>query len=135
VAELKLIKNNPKYWEFIRELRNMEGVRQGFISQEEISSVQQAKYMLQYNGNFWICMSDDEVAGYVGVIDDDIRVATHPDFQGKGIASFMINEIMKIHPLAMAKVKLDNEGSLRLFEKCGFKKKYYLLERDETQSL
>jgi RimJ/RimL family protein N-acetyltransferase len=42
----------------------------------------------------------------------------------------MINEIMKLHPDAFAKVKLDNEASLRLFEKCGFKKRYYLLERE-----
>ena len=38
-------------------------------------------------------------------------------------------EITKINPFAHAKVKLDNEASLRLFEKCGFKKKFYLLEK------
>lgn len=68
--------------------------------------------------------------GYIGVIDYDIRVATHPDFQGMGVASFMLNEVMKIHPKAVAKVKIENEASLRLFEKCGFKKRYYLLEKE-----
>jgi len=42
----------------------------------------------------------------------------------------MIDEIMKINPFAYAKVKLDNEASIKLFERCGFKKKYYLLEKD-----
>ena len=127
---MELIKNSPKHWEFIRNLRNMTGVRQGFIEQNLIDEIQHATYMLKYNNNFWICVDNDEPMGYIGVIDNDIRVATHPNFQGQGIGSFMINEIMKLHPDAFAKVKLDNEASLRLFEKCGFKKRYYLLERE-----
>ena len=127
---MELIKNSPKHWEFIRNLRNMNGVRQGFIEQNSIDEIQHATYMLKYNNNFWICVDNDEPMGYIWVIDNDIRVATHPNFQGQGIGSFMINEIMKLHPDAFAKVKLDNEASLRLFEKCGFKKRYYLLERE-----
>jgi GNAT superfamily N-acetyltransferase len=126
---LTIAPNSPQYWEFIRQLRNMQGVREGFVQQEEITSIQQAEYMLKYNSNFWVCLADNTPAGYVGVIDDDIRVATHPDFQGKGVGSFMINEVMKICPDAVAKVKLDNDTSLKLFEKCGFTKKYYLLEK------
>ena len=67
--------------------------------------------------------------GYTGIIDDDIRVATHPGHQGRGVGKFMINEIMKINPQAFAKVKLENEASVKLFESCGFKKKYYILEK------
>lgn len=133
MAEYRLINNNPSYWEFIRELRIMKGVREGFISQEHITSVEQATYMLKHNSDYWICLDNETPAGYVGVIDDDIRVATHPDYQGKGVATFMINEIMKLIPTAIARVKLDNEASIRLFERCGFKKRYYILERqDET---
>ena len=127
---MELIKNSPKHWEFIRNLRNMNGVQQGFIEQNPIDEIQHATYMLKYNNNFWICVDNDEPMGYIGTIDNDIRVATHPNFQGQGVGSFMVNEIMKLHPDALAKVKLDNEASLRLFEKCGFKKKYYLLERE-----
>lgn len=128
--QFKLVKNSPKYWEFVRTLRNMDGVREGFIEQDLINEIEHATYMLQYNNNFWICLDNDVPMGYVGVINDDIRVATHPNFQGQGVAAFMINEAMKLHPNAMAKVKLDNTASLRLFESCGFKKKYYLLEKD-----
>jgi len=126
----ELVKNSPQYWEFIRNLRNMDDIKEGFIQQEEITAIQHAEFMLKYNNNFYICLADEAPAGYVGVINDDIRVATHPDFQGKGIGSFMITQIMEIYPQALAKVKLDNEVSVRLFEKCGFKKKYYLLEKD-----
>jgi len=127
---MKLVSNTPKYWEFIRNLRNLDGVREHFVKQEKISPIEQATYMLKHNNDYWICLIDEKPAGYIGVIEEDIRVATHPDFQGQGVGSFMINEVMKITPNAMAKVKLDNAASLRLFEKCGFKKKYYLLERD-----
>ena len=124
-----LVKNDPQYWEFIRKLRNMDGVRQGFVNQQEIKPVEQARYMLKHNDDYWICLVDEKPAGYVGVIDDDIRVATHPDFQGKGVGAFMIDEVMKTNPFAHARVKLDNYASLKLFEKCGFKKKFYLLEK------
>ena len=78
------------------------------------------------------CKNHSEM-GFVNLSEPNpIRVATHPDYQGKGVGSFMINEIMNVHPAACAKVKLDNEASIKLFERCGFKKKYYLLEKDET---
>ena len=124
-----LVKNDPQYWEFIRKLRNMDGVRQGFVNQQEIKPVEQARYMLKHNNNYWICLVDEKPAGYVGVINNDIRVATHPDFQGKEVGAFMIDEVMKINPFAHARVKIDNKASLKLFEKCGFKKKFYLLEK------
>ena len=130
--KLTLVKNNPRYWEFVRNLRNMSGIREEFIEQQEISAIQQAQYMLKYNSNFWICLDGDKPAGYVGIIEDDIRVATHPNFQGQGVGSFMINEIMKVYPTATAKIKMDNMASIKLFEKCGFVKKYYLLEKEEN---
>ena len=51
----------------------------------------------------------DIPVGYVGVVDNDIRVCTHPDFQGKGLGKFMIDEAMKIWPNAEAKVKKNNK--------------------------
>ena len=41
----------------------------------------------------------------------------------------MINTIMDYYPDSEAKVKIDNEASLKLFEKCGFKKKYFILKK------
>ena len=125
-----LIKNNKEYWEFIRELRNMDGVREGFIQQEYIEKEFHEAYMQAWGDCFFICLYKDEPAGYVGIINKDIRVATHPDFQGKGVGTFMINTIMDHYPDSEAKIKIENEASLKLFEKCGFKKKYYILEKE-----
>ena len=126
---MELIENEEKYWEFIRLLRTHEEVKQGFIQQGEISSNNHIAYMEKYGRMYYICVIDKQPAGFVGVIDNDIRVATHPNFQKRGAAKFMINELMKLYPESIAKVKIENEASVRLFESCGFTKKYYLLEK------
>ena len=126
---MDFVKNQEKYWEFIRQLRNDERVKGGFIKQEHITQESHLKYMEKYCNNFYICLIDKNPAGYVGVIDRDIRVATHPDYQGKGVGKFMINALMKLYPDSLAKVKIENKASLRLFEACGFTKKYYILEK------
>jgi RimJ/RimL family protein N-acetyltransferase len=130
MAKYRLVKNEKKYWEFIRNLRTMKGVAEGFIAQRDITPKQQEKYMLKYNDCFYICLNEHEPVGYVGIIDDDIRVATHPSYQGKGVGTYMINEIINLNPTAIAKVKVDNQASLKLFESCGFKRKYYILEKE-----
>jgi len=127
---MELVKNEPKYWEFIRQLRNMDGVREGFIQQKIISKEHHIEYMKKNSTFFYILLDKDIPICYIGNIDNDIRVATHPDHQGKGAATFALNELMKLYPDAVAKVKIENKASLRLFEKCGFKKKYYLLEKE-----
>ena len=125
----KLKKNAKQYWDFILELRNDPRVKKGFIQQEQINRQDHYGYMKSFGENFYICLDRGAPVGYIGIIDRDIRVATHPDYQGKGVAKFMVNEIIKIQPNAFAKVKVENKASLRLFESCGFKKKFYILER------
>ena len=128
---LKFIKNEIKYYEFIRKLRNDFRVQEGFVeSLPQITTEEQIEYMKKYKDSFYICLENNIPVGYIRHIDGDIGVCTHPDHWGKGIGSFMINELMKLHPECYAKVKLDNIASVKAFEKVGFKKKYYLMERD-----
>jgi len=127
---MELVKCEEKYWEAIRQLRNMDGVKQGFIQQSHIKNQEHETFMQINNDFFYVCIDKGQFLGYTGVIDKDIRVATHPAHQKKGVASFMIREVMKENPRAFAKVKINNKASLRLFESCGFKKKYYILEKE-----
>jgi GNAT superfamily N-acetyltransferase len=131
---MKLVENKIIYWEFIRDLRNDTNVKKGFISQKYISPEEHANHMHSFNHCYYICLGSDTdegnlPLGYCGVIDEDIRVATSPEHQGKGVGVFMIRELASRHPNAFAKVKIENKASLSLFQKCGFKKKYYILER------
>jgi GNAT superfamily N-acetyltransferase len=131
---LKLVDCGRKYWDFVMELRN--SLREGFVHQETISIEDHYEYMEAYHKYYYIAIEtapnrfhDDIPVGFVGEINGDIRVATHPHHQKKGVGKFLINELMVRHPDAFAKVKLDNEASIKLFESCGFKRKFYILER------
>tara|TARA_R110001592_G_scaffold5649_4_gene31087 strand:+ start:9540 stop:9944 length:405 start_codon:yes stop_codon:yes gene_type:complete len=134
---MEIVKCSKKYWEFVRTLRNNEKVQEGFIETIEITPEMQEKYMNKYNECYRVVLAEvhagDSLSkvpvGFVGVIENDIRVCTHPNFQGRGYGKFMINECIKIWPNAFAKVKIKNKASLKLFESCGFNKKYYILKR------
>jgi ribosomal protein S18 acetylase RimI-like enzyme len=122
--------DKQEYHEFIRQLRNDPRVVDGFIQSSYITIEQQKEYMKKYSHCFFVCLIDEEPAGYIGVIDEDIRVATHPDYQKRGVGKFMLEQIKNKFPNALAKIKITNEASLKLFESSGFKIKYYLLERE-----
>tara|TARA_R110000824_G_scaffold261563_2_gene450188 strand:+ start:1826 stop:2209 length:384 start_codon:yes stop_codon:yes gene_type:complete len=126
---VQLVKSSKQYWEFIRKLRNDPKVKGGFIEQGHITEKQHEAFMEENNDNYYVCVLAGKPVGFVGNIDNDIRVATSPDFQGKGVGKFMIKRISELFPEALAKVKVENEASIRLFEACGFEKKYYLLEK------
>ena len=128
---MELIECTQQYWEFVRTLRNDKRVLDGFIKSSYITKEMQIKYMKNHSQYYRIAKVDEKPVGYVGVIDDDIRICTHPDYQGKGIGKFMINEIMKIFPTAYGKVKINNEISKNLFLSMGFKEKFIIFTRDE----
>lgn len=117
---MELVNCTSEFWEFVRELRMDSRVIDGFIETIPITSEQQAFYMAKNAKHYRICLVDGKPAGYVGVIEDDIRVCTHPDFQGMGVGKFMIQCAMDIWPTAYAKVKLGNTASDKLFLSCGF---------------
>ena len=80
----------------------------------------------------FVCCLNGEPAGYVGVVENDIRIATHPDKQRRGAAAFMLGYMTARFPTARAKIKVENTASLALFANAGFITRYYLLERAAT---
>ena len=90
--KLSLVECSQQYWEFVRLLRLDERVMDGFIEKMDITAEQQQTYMSKYSNCFRIALLNGKPAGYFGVIDDDIRVCVHPDFQRKGIATLLIKE-------------------------------------------
>lgn len=128
---MKLVDCDKQYWDFVRVLRMDERVLDGFIEKMEITTEQQTAYMTKYSHCFRIALLDNEPVGYFGVIEDDIRICVHPDYQKKGIGKFLVNSCFKIWPTALAKIKITNQSSQKLFESCGYKKEYYLYRRNE----
>jgi GNAT superfamily N-acetyltransferase len=118
---MDLISIAPEYYEFVRLLRLDDRVRNSFLDDAYITSEEQQTYMKKHADNYYICLLYDGPAGYVGVIDDDIRICTHPDFAGKGVGKFMLKEIMKHYPNAAGRIKEDNIPSIKLFESCQVK--------------
>ena len=102
---------------------------EGFIKTKFITAEEQEIYMSTNSKFYRVCLFEGKPVGYVGVIENDIRICTSPDFQGMGIAKFMLNEILKSYPNAFAKIKIDNLKSLKLFKSLGFKVKYQIMER------
>ena len=125
---MKLVECKSSLWEFVRKLRNDPRVKKGFLNFNTISPKEQRQYMIKNADYYRVVLVDDIPAGYVGVINNDIRVGTHPDFQGKGVGKFLIESCIKIWPDTKALIKIDNKASLKLFQSCGFSKKYFILE-------
>lgn len=116
---MDLIPIIPLYYEFVRALRTDPRIRATFIQEAPISPEDQVKYMEEHSKNYYICLLHGKPAAYIGVINDDIRLCTHPEYQRKGVGVFMLNEIKKLYPLATGRVKRENTASQLLFEKCG----------------
>lgn len=125
---MKLVDCSNKYWEFVRILRNDERVLDGFIESIYITKEMQKNYMEKYSNFYRIAIIDNIPIGYVGVIENDIRICTHPDYQGKGVGKFMLTKIMNIFPAAYGKVKINNEASKKLFSSSGFTEKFIIFE-------
>jgi RimJ/RimL family protein N-acetyltransferase len=127
---MKLVKCEEKHWKFILTLRNHPEVKKGFVDQSHIDWLTHKKFMETWSDRYWICLDDtDEPIGFIGDVKGDIRVAVSLEHQGRGVGKFMMREYIRLtQGLGQAKVKIDNEASIRLFETAGFKKKFYILE-------
>jgi len=127
--KFQLVACNKEYWEFVRQLRNNDKVLAGFIETKYISKAEQKEYMNKFQLNYRVCLIDKKPVGYIGVIEDDIRICTHPDYQKRGIGKFMLKEAFKIWPNAYAKIKESNLASKKLFESAGFELQFVIMKR------
>jgi len=69
----------------------------------------------------------ENIRGFVGVVSNDIRFCVDRNYQEKGCGTEMLLFTKKFFPNAIGKVKLDNVGSNKAFEKA----KYVNFKTDE----
>lgn len=127
----KIVENEPRYWEFIRELKNDDLARKNSMSSHIVGSEEHQEYMKKYQDRYYICLLNELPVGYIGTnAQDYISIAVINEARGKGLGKFMLtwfHKQVKDRNLR-AIVNISNEASLRLFESCGFVKKYYIFE-------
>ena len=127
--------NQKDYWEFIRHLKNDPLSRENSVDSHIILASEHESYMNLYGDRYYICFEGDQPIGYVGYNSDNyISIAVVPNNRGKGVGKFMLSYIKGTAGPGRTKatVRVANEASVRLFEACGFIKKYYIFEGDEN---
>jgi len=121
MVKLQLVQNEELYYQYIYYLRIHPLTKEGFMNQDEISIEDHNKFMDKHKEDYYICLCNGTPCGFVGSVDNDVRVCTDPSFQKKGIASFMLEKLRFMYPTATAQIKFDNLASIALFEKSDFK--------------
>lgn len=126
--ELTIQKCAEIFWERIRTIRNAS--RDRFLDSSYIDKETHKSFMEEHCKNYYVAtINGNDVIGFAGVVDNDIRIGVHPDFKGFGVGKKLLKKIQKEFPNSVAKIYIDNERSIRLFESCGFKKKLYILHQ------
>jgi len=128
--ELKLVECEEKFWNDILLIRNED--KESFDKQHEITFNEHENFMETNYKNYRIATIDNKFSGFIGIVNDDIRVGVKRQYRKMGIGKFMINEFCNIFEINHAKIKINNIVSQKLFESCGFKKTFYILTKNET---
>ena len=114
-----MVKNEDQYFDFIRRLRIDPDNIKGFLDQVYISPEQQKLYMSKYKDCFHVCLCNTIPVGYIGIVDNDIRICTRSDFKNKGVGTFMLTYVRDNFPMATGKILKNNLISKKLFDKVG----------------
>lgn len=115
--KIETVSDNNIYREFIRQLRNNPKLKKSFITQENITKEQQEKYMNRYGNDFYVCIDDDIIYGFIGVVDNDLKIAVIPECQRSGIGEFMILEVFPRYKNCKIKVRKNNKKGINFFNK------------------
>ena len=131
MAPYELVEISSEFFEFVRRLRTDPRNADSFINNNEITFQNQIDYMEQHLKDYFVCLSQQTPVGFIGVVQGDIRLAVDHDFRNRGVATFMVNEILKLFPEATAKIRTTNVASIALFESVGFKRQFYIYGKVE----
>ena len=135
---IKLRNAEKKDWDLILELRN-EFYSFFYKQERPISKSEHYEYMekQQSNPKFhqWMIEYENQTIGYVRILENDIGVIVKKEFQNKGIASEAVKLAEeKARNLGITKlialVKMENEGSKKIFLKNKYELKMYWLEKN-----
>jgi hypothetical protein len=122
----------PQYWEAIRHIRNHH--RFYFGQTEVIDAKTHREFMEKHWRTYRVAVchvgrnhKDDKggegeqpcVMGFIGQVQKDLRIATHPQYLKQGVADFMIRSFRREYPERSWKVRRMNHPTLAMARKLG----------------
>lgn len=125
-------------WDFILELRN-EFFNYFYRQEKAIEKEDHYAYMTKQSSNpkfhQWIIEYESNTVGYVRILENDVGIMIKKEFQNKGIASDALKLVeQKAQKLGISKlialVKVENEGSKKIFLNNNYELKMYWLEKN-----
>jgi len=125
---VKRVDDNKEYWEFIRQTRNDRHFNYAFIDQSEITVEQQERYMTENGHNFFVCIIDNKPVGFIGYVDNDVKIYVNLEHLRKGIGTLLMKETKHLYPEAKVKVRYENQEALAFFISLGYKIECFLLK-------
>lgn len=125
-------------WDIVLDLRNQFYLGSFVIQDRSLTKEEHYEYMEKQsqNPNFhqWMAIMDNNVVGYVRILDLGINILVVKEYQGRGIGTKMLQLLEdKARKLNIKKlrglVRADNLSSKHLFQKNNYYLKIYLFEK------
>ena len=125
-------------WDIVLDLRNQFYFGSFVIQDRSLTKEEHYEYMEKQsqNPNFhqWMAIMDNNVVGYVRILDLEINILVVKEYQGRGIGTKMLQLLEdKARKLNIKKlrglVRADNLNSRHLFQKNNYHLKTYWFEK------
>lgn len=126
-------------WDTILDLRNAFYEESFYQQNKPITKQEHYEYMIKQekNPNFhqWMAVKDNEVVGYIRILDSDISILVLRQYHNKGIGTIMLQLVEKeAKKLGIKKlrglVRTNNTNSQNIFQKNNYELKMYWFEKD-----
>ena len=137
--EINLKKCTKDNWDFILSLRNDFYKNSLYIQVKPLTKTEHYEYMEKQskNPNFhqWITVMDEEIIGYIRILDNAINIMVSKEYHDQGIGSIMLKLLeIEAKKLGITKliglVRIDNKGSEKIFQKNDYQLKLNWFEKE-----
>ena len=137
--EINLKKCTKDNWDFILNLRNDFYKNSLYIQVKPLTKIEHYEYMEKQskNPNFyqWIAVMDEEIIGYIRILDNAINIMVSKEYHDQGIGSIMLKLLeIEAKKLGITKliglVRIDNKGSEKIFQKNDYQLKLNWFEKE-----
>lgn len=137
--EINLKKCTKDNWDFILSLRNDFYKNSLYIQVKPLTKIEHYEYMEKQskNPNFyqWMAVMDEEIIGYIRILDNAINIMVSKEYHDQGIGSIMLKLLeIEAKKLGITKliglVRIDNKGSEKIFQKNDYQLKLNWFEKE-----